>query len=458
MAFKSFSLMRFTVITIIIFLLSILANTRGALAADSPEQFLNAYQACQAGEKMEREGIVKEALKEYWKAESLLVQIRKNDPSWQRAVIEYRLKLIRDDLRRLQPDANFSEDVTAPVVPSSDLPTGTPVLEILSARLEGEGQEPKKLQVTIKPNPKATIEVPHVRVQVFFYDNDKGKIVQSKAQVTSKWLSAPVDWGNGENELLEIRLQPDTSGSASKFAGYVIAVYYKGDLQDCHSDPPELKKLFPLKYFISFDDPSIIEQKIPPNRPPLIKQQIQIPPDHRFLIEQQIRLHRPPLIKQQMPPDRRPLNIEFIDTNTTKAVQALDQAKKSILVQSYAMSFNSVGRALLNAKKRGVDVKVILDNPNKSECFNQAPSLLATAGIPTYIDTTGKLSLPTVMVLDGDTVIEGYFSFPKKGENSTDNFAVYSHVPEMVAISTTNWFTKLEHSENYVPEKHIIGR
>jgi hypothetical protein len=267
-----------------------------------------------------------------------------------------------------------------------------------------------------------------------------------------------VDWGNGENELLEIRLQPDTSGSASKFAGYQCAIYYKGDLQDCHSDPPELKKLFPLKYFISFDDPSIIEQKIPPNRPPLIKQQIQIPPDHRFLIEQQIRLHRPPLIKQQMPPDRRPLNIESIDTNTTKAVQALDQAKKSILVQSYAMSFNSVGRALLNAKKRGVDVKVILDNPNKSECFNQAPSLLATAGIPTYIDTTGKLSLPTVMVLDGDTVIEGYFSFPKKGENSTDNFAVYSHVPEMVAISTTNWFTKLEHSENYVPEKHIIVR
>lgn len=450
--------MRFTVITIVIFLLSILANTRGALAADSSEQFLNAYQAYQQGEKLERYGFAKEALEEYWEAESLLFEIRKNDPSWQSAVIDYRLKRIRDGLRRLQPDATFSEAASTPVAPSSDQPTRAPVLQILSAKLKEQGEGAKKLQVTIKWNPRATIEAPHVRVQVFFYDNDKGKIVQSKAQVTSKWLSAPVDWGNGENELLEIRLQPDTSGSASKFAGYQCAIYYKGDLQDCHSDPPELKKLFPLKYFISFDDPSIIEQKIPPNRPPLIKQQIQIPPDHRFLIEQQIRLHRPPLIKQQMPPDRRPLNIESIDTNTTKAVQALDQAKKSILVQSYAMSFNSVGRALLNAKKRGVDVKVILDKPNKTESFNQAPSLLATAGIPTYIDTTGKLSLPTVMVLDGDTVIEGYFSFPKKGENSTDNFAVYSHVPEMVAISTTNWFTKLEHSENYVPEKHIIVR
>ncbi len=445
--------MRFTVITIVIFLLSILANTRGALAADSSEQFLNAYQAYQQGEKLERYGFAKEALEEYWEAESLLFEIRKNDPSWQSAVIDYRLKRTRDGLRRLQSDATFSEAASTPVAPSSDQPTRAPVLQILSAKLKEQGEGAKKLQVTIKWNPKATIEAQHVTVQVFFYDNDKGEIVPGKGKVTSQWLS----WQSGEPLLLEVFYLPESVDSGVRFAGYQIAVYYKGDLKDRHSDPPELKKLFPPKP-LAFEDPSIIEEQIPPNRPPLIKQQIQIPPDHRFLIEQQIRLHRPPLIKQQMPPDRRPLNIESIDTNTTKAVQALDQAKKSILVQSYAMSFNSVGRALLNAKKRGVDVKVILDNPNKSECFNQAPSLLATAGIPTYIDTTGKLSLPTVMVLDGDTVIEGYFSFPKKGENSTDNFAVYSHVPEMVAISTTNWFTKLEHSENYVPEKHIIGR
>jgi hypothetical protein len=414
------------------------------LASDSSKLFLNAYEAYQQGVQLEWEGSPKEALEEYLKAESLLLEIRKNDPSWQTAVIDYRLKRIRDGLRHLQPDATFSEATSTPVAPSSDLPTGTPVLEILSAKLEGQGQGQKKLQVTIKPNPKATIEVPHVRVQVFFYDNDKGKIVPNKAQLTSSWVSAPVDWRNGEHELLEIPLQPDSSGSSSKFAGYQIAIYYKGDLQDFHSDPPELKKLFPLKYFISFDDPSTIEQ--------------QIPPDLRLQIEQQIRLHRPPLIKQQIPPDRRSLNIKSMDTDPTKAVQALDQVKKSILVQCYTMSFNSVGRALLNAKKRGVDVKVILDKSNKTENFCQAASILATAGIPTYIDTTGKLSLRTVMVLDGDTVIDGYFSFPKEGENSTDCFAVYSQAPEMVARSTTSWFTKLEHSENYVPEKHIIRR
>ena len=294
-------------------------------------------------------------------------------------------------------------------------------------------------------------------VQVFFYDNDKGEIVPGKGKVTSQWLSWRLSWQSGEPLLLEVFYLPESVDPGVRFAGYQIAVYYKGDLKDRHSDPPELKKLFPPKP-LAFEDPSIIEQQIPPNRPPLIKQQIQIPPDLRLQIEQQIRLNRPPLIKQQIPPDRRSLNIKSMDTDPTKAVQALDQVKKSILVQCYTMSFNSVGRALLNAKKRGVDVKVILDKSNKTENFCQAASILATAGIPTYIDTTGKLSLRTVMVLDGDTVIDGYFSFPREGENSTDCFAVYSQAPEMVARSTTSWFTKLEHSENYVPEKHIIGR
>jgi hypothetical protein len=224
------------------------------LASDSSQLFLKAYQAYQQGEKLEQDGCSKEALAEYWKADSLLMEIRKSDPSWQSAVIDYRLKRIRDSLRRLQPDAKFLETASTPVVPSSDQPTGAPVLQILSAELKEQDKGAKELQVTIKSNPKATIEVPHVRVQAFFYDNDQGKIVPSKAQVTSCWLNAPVDWRNGETEVLKIRLLPDFAGSTSKFAGYQCAVYYKGDLQDCRAQPKRLQKLFKTKYYIGTDE------------------------------------------------------------------------------------------------------------------------------------------------------------------------------------------------------------
>ena len=149
--------------------------------------------------------------------------------------------------------AQATEKPFTPTASESTRP-GAPALQILNARLEGNEEGSKKLQVTIKSSPKETIDVPQVKVQVYFYDEDNGEIVPSKAQVTSSWTSPPVDWRNGEPELLEVRYLPESADPGIKFTGYLIAVYYKGDLQDCRSDPPRLKKLFEPKYYIGSDE------------------------------------------------------------------------------------------------------------------------------------------------------------------------------------------------------------
>jgi hypothetical protein len=87
---------------ILLCFLLLIAGARGLVGADSSEQFLNAYQAYQDGEKLERNGNVQDALKKYRFAESLLNVIETNDPSWQKAVVEYRLKKVRDGLGRLE--------------------------------------------------------------------------------------------------------------------------------------------------------------------------------------------------------------------------------------------------------------------------------------------------------------------------------------------------------------------
>jgi len=56
-------------------LLLFLSCVRGLLAEDSSEQFLNAYQSYQQGEKLERDGSSPEALKKYKFAQSLLLEI-----------------------------------------------------------------------------------------------------------------------------------------------------------------------------------------------------------------------------------------------------------------------------------------------------------------------------------------------------------------------------------------------
>lgn len=127
-------------------------------------------------------------------------------------------------------------------------------LGIVSAKLEGGQEGSKKLVVTIKARPNTPIDVPQVKVQVYFYDEDDGKIVHSTAQVTSRWISPPVDWNGGEPELVEVSYLSDSVDPSVRFAGYVVAVYYKGDLQDYRAEPVRLTKLFPLKYFIGLDD------------------------------------------------------------------------------------------------------------------------------------------------------------------------------------------------------------
>ena len=102
-------------------LLLLLGCVRGLLAEDSSEQFLNAYQSYQQGEKLERDGSSPEALKKYKFAQSLLLEIEKNDPSWQKAVVEYRLKKTREGIERLQGAGNSNDGImTQSPIPPSD--------------------------------------------------------------------------------------------------------------------------------------------------------------------------------------------------------------------------------------------------------------------------------------------------------------------------------------------------
>ena len=146
----------------------------------------------------------------------------------------------------------------APFEPAnSKAPVNGSPLGIVSAKLLSGEDGSKKLLIAIKARSGESIEVPQVKVQVYFYeqDGDSGDILPSKAQVTSSWMSLPVSWQKKEEpELLQVSYLPDQTDPMPKFAGYVVAVYYKGDLQDYRSEPSKLQKQFPLKYFIGLDE------------------------------------------------------------------------------------------------------------------------------------------------------------------------------------------------------------
>lgn len=136
-----------------------------------------------------------------------------------------------------------------------DSPVSALPLQFLDAKLEPEkGSSNKVLRVAIKSHSGDKIDASEVKVQVYFYDEDKnGEIVPSQAKVTSRWLSKdgsvvqgfrPEDWAEGRVPLLEIRYLSELVDPGLRFAGYVVAVYYKGELNDCRAEPAQLMEKF----------------------------------------------------------------------------------------------------------------------------------------------------------------------------------------------------------------------
>ena len=103
----------------------------------------------------------------------------------------------------------------------------------------------------------------------------------------------------------------------------------------------------------------------------------------------------------------------------------------------------------MNAKRRGVDVQVILDKSQRSERYSGA-TYLANEGIPVSIDSDHRIAHNKVMIIDGQTVITGSFNFTKSAESgNAENVLLILHAPELAMKYTGNWKLHLAHSRKY---------
>ena len=108
------------------------------------------------------------------------------------------------------------------------------------------------LRIPIKARAREKVDVRDLTIQVLFYDIvDNSNLVQTTANVSSRWTSAPADWLDSNVETLEVDYQlplPDAKAARRenrKYFGYLIRVYYKGELQASAGEPDRLLQQFP---------------------------------------------------------------------------------------------------------------------------------------------------------------------------------------------------------------------
>jgi phosphatidylserine/phosphatidylglycerophosphate/cardiolipin synthase-like enzyme len=133
---------------------------------------------------------------------------------------------------------------------------------------------------------------------------------------------------------------------------------------------------------------------------------------------------------------------------TGLVIRTVQAAEKTILVQAYAFTSRPIARALADAKRRGVDVRVILDASNRSDRRSVA-DFLARAGIPVLIDAEHRVAHNAVMIIDGETVITGSFNFTEAAQLDNAENVLVIHNSELARRYEENWQRHAAHSQTY---------
>ena len=100
-----------------------------------------------------------------------------------------------------------------------------------------------------------------------------------------------------------------------------------------------------------------------------------------------------------------------------------------------------IEHALIRAKRRGVDVRLIVDRGQFEQDRNDSVRVagLASAGIPLLVDTVAGLMHNKVMVIDSQTVLTGSFNYTWGAEHRNAENLLVLHDPALAAEYLRNW-------------------
>jgi len=138
-----------------------------ARAESVDDLFFSAYRNCKAGVAFEEEGQPAKALQSFREAERTLLQIMREEPKWQPAIVEYRLRTAQTGISRLAPQIAESMDFSNPPQPTPRIGQGrrVPLSDILppfGSSSENELQLPQFPETanTLPRNPIYNNELP----------------------------------------------------------------------------------------------------------------------------------------------------------------------------------------------------------------------------------------------------------------------------------------------------------
>jgi phosphatidylserine/phosphatidylglycerophosphate/cardiolipin synthase-like enzyme len=132
-------------------------------------------------------------------------------------------------------------------------------------------------------------------------------------------------------------------------------------------------------------------------------------------------------------------------------LRVIGSAHMSIRLAGYSFTSPKVVRALLDAKRRGIDVAVVVDDrSNRAKVSQQALNLLVNASIPTRTVNRYAIHHDKYVVVDDRHVETGSFNFTTSAaRRNSENVLVVWNNPALAKRYSQHWESRFAQGIDY---------
>lgn len=132
-------------------------------------------------------------------------------------------------------------------------------------------------------------------------------------------------------------------------------------------------------------------------------------------------------------------------------LQTIGSARRSIQMLAYSFQAPDIMQALVDARERGVEVRIVVDSErNLGKTSRQAMDFITRHGVELRTNANFHVHHDKTIIVDGNTVETGSFNYAEPSETlNSENVVVIHDMPEVSAQYLAHWQSRWEGGRPY---------
>lgn len=132
-----------------------------------------------------------------------------------------------------------------------------------------------------------------------------------------------------------------------------------------------------------------------------------------------------------------------------RMVKEIESAESRVLVQAYIFTSKEISNAMVAAKKRGVEVEIVIDKSQEKQKYGRLP-ILRRGGVKIFIDGEHATANNKIILIDKSTIITGSFNYTKAAEEkNSENVLFIKGDKDLFKKYLKNYEQHRDHAKKY---------